>query len=95
MIECYARNERLGLLIPYDRFGMDHEYEPDYVVRISDNRFLIIEVKGWHREDVKDKHEAARCWADAVYLWGKTGKWLFHVNKDSQSLRNELDCITG
>ena len=56
--------------------------------------FLIIEVKGWHREDVKDKHEAPAAGGRSI-LVGKTGKWLFHVNKDSQSLRNELDCITG
>lgn len=91
LIQCYARNERLGFVIPYERFGISHIYEPDFLVKLDDTHFLILEVKGWNREDANVKHQAAQRWVDAVNNWGQMGQWAFHVNRDPQMLLRELE----
>src|SRR5208337_4264970 len=33
-VRCYARNDGLGLTIPYEWYNVDRSYEPDYLVRL-------------------------------------------------------------
>src|SRR4051794_23647327 len=35
LVRFYARNEGLGLSIPYEFLGVDHGYEPDFLVRMT------------------------------------------------------------
>lgn len=89
-IQCYARNEQLGFIIPYDYMKISHNYEPDYLVRLRDGTTLILEVKGMETDQDRAKHQAAQRWVSAVNNWGKQGKWAFHVNRDPQVLVQEL-----
>jgi type III restriction enzyme len=34
-VQFYARNDHMGLTIPYEYMGIDHAYEPDFLVRLS------------------------------------------------------------
>ncbi len=45
---AFVKNEFLGFAIPYIHNGQDHEYYPDYLVRLRDDPpfTLIMEVKG-------------------------------------------------
>ena len=42
----YVRNDRPFLLIPYEYEGVQHHYEPDYLVRLKNGNTLILETKG-------------------------------------------------
>ena len=35
VVECYVRNDHLGLGIPYEHDGISHLYEPDFIVRLT------------------------------------------------------------
>ena len=65
---CYARNDGLGLTIPYEWYNVDRSYEPDYLVRLapsvegSPSLTVVLEIKGLLTEEDKAKHEAARRW---------------------------------
>jgi len=87
----YARNDQLGLTIPYDFMGVSHHYVPDYLVRLRNGVTLVLEIKGMETEKDRAKHQAAKRWAEAVNNWGKLGTWAFHVCKDPQLLGHELD----
>jgi type III restriction enzyme len=89
-VNCYVRNEGLGFQIPYQFEGVSHWYEPDYLVRLTDGRMLVLEVKGHEPEKDKAKHDAANRWISAVTNWGGLGEWTFWVNKDPQLLGHEL-----
>ncbi len=91
---AYARNEQLGLLIPYDYVGVGHVYEPDYLVKLADGRTLILEIKGHQTDQEHAKHAAAKRWVSAVNHWGRLGQWAFHVNRDPQMLAHELRHLT-
>jgi len=89
-VHCYARNDQLGLTIPYDHDGNHHVYVPDYLVRLTDGRILILEVKGFESEQDRAKHDAALQWVRAVNNTRKIGNWTFLVCKNPNELAGEL-----
>jgi len=89
-VKFYARNDHLGLVIPYEYQGLDHGYEPDFLVRLANDLTLILETKGYADDETMAKHNAARRWVTAVNNWGELGPWAFHVCYDPQRLRGEL-----
>lgn len=95
LIHWYAKNEGLGLSIPYEFLGVDHAYEPDFLVRMAPERektqlTLILEAKGFEDNQTTAKHDGARRWVRAVNNWGKLGSWAFHVCRNPQVLEREL-----
>jgi len=89
-VAFYARNDELGLAIPYEYEGQPHAYMPDFLVRLTDGRTVILETKGYEPDMDQAKHEAARRWASAVNHWGQLGTWTFHVCRDPQALAGQL-----
>ena len=95
LVRFYARNEGMDLSIPYEFLGVDHGYEPDFLVRMSmpdgePDLTLVLEVKGFEDNQTTAKHEGARRWVRAVNNWGKLGRWAFHVCRNPQMLEREL-----
>jgi type III restriction enzyme len=95
LVRFYARNEGLELTIPYELFGVDHAYEPDFIVRMATpegepNLTLILEIKGREDNQTAAKHDGAKRWVRAVNAWGKLGRWDFHVCRNPQTLVKEL-----
>jgi type III restriction enzyme len=89
----YARNDHMEFIIPYEYLGVSHSYVPDFLVRLSQNLTLILEIKGYEDEQDRAKHQAAKRWVSAVNNWGQLGQWFFHVCKDPQMLGRELEWL--
>ena len=55
------KNHNLGLEVPYRYGSRTAFYLPDFIVRVDDGRgqedllHLIVEIKGYRREDAKEK----------------------------------------
>jgi type III restriction enzyme len=92
-VAFYARNDELGLAIGYDYEGQPHAYQPDFLLRLTDGRTVILETKGYITDQDRAKHAAAKRWVSAVNHWGQLGAWLFHVCFDPQRLGDELASI--
>lgn len=93
-VRFYARNDALGLVIPYEYMGVAHNYEPDFLVRLEVPEIdftLVLEVKGFEDNQTKAKHGAAKRWVSAVNNWGKLGRWAFHVCRDPAMLEREIE----
>jgi hypothetical protein len=90
LVKSYAKNDRLGLTIPYDYLDIEHTYTPDYLVRFATDVMLLIEIKGEEDNRDKAKHDAARRWISAVNNWGQLGRWELHVCRSPQLLEKEL-----
>ncbi len=63
---------------------MSRIYRPDFIVLIDDGHgdedllHLVVEIKGYRREDAKDKAETMRTyWIPGVNNSGKFGRWAF------------------
>ena len=90
VVDYYVRNDHLGLMIPYEYLQVDHNYEPDFLVRLSNGVILILEIKGKEDNQDRAKHDAARRWVSAVNNWGGLGQWDFHVCYDPYQLDTQL-----
>jgi len=91
----YARNDHLGLFVPYEYDGVHHNYQPDFLVRLASDVTLLLEMKGWESDQDRAKHTAARRWVSAVNNWGQLGEWDFHVCRNPQLLDKELGRLAG
>ncbi len=96
-VKCYARNDHLGLNIRYEYLKVDHDYEPDFIVRMTNDLALLLEIKGYevhNPEQTQAKHSAARRWTTAVNNQGEFGKWDFMVCRDLEVLDQKLrECV--
>ena len=70
--------------MPY-RYGSENRtYVPDFIVRVDDGRGdddllnLIVEIKGYRREDAKEKKATMETyWVPGVNHLGTYGRWAF------------------
>ncbi|MGE5486806.1 MAG: BPTD_3080 family restriction endonuclease [bacterium] len=92
-VAFYARNDHLGLTIPYEYMGIDHAYEPDFLVRLANGLTVVLEIKGYEDDQTKAKHTAAKRWVEAVNNWGQLGTWVFHVCRNPQLLDKEMEFL--
>ena len=95
LVVSYAKNDHLGLNIPYEFDRVSHYYEPDFLIRLVGGATLIVEIKGYQTSQDSAKHDAARRWVSAVNNWGKMGRWEFHVCRDPQMLEDELQSFAA
>lgn len=83
-VRAYVKNHNLGLEVPY-RFGSEiRRYRPDFIVLIDDGHdekdplHLIVEIKGYRREDAKEKKSTMETyWVPGVNHLGTYGRWAF------------------
>jgi type III restriction enzyme len=83
-IRAYVKNHNLGLEVPY-RYGSEmRKYRPDFIVQVDDGHgdddllHLIVEIKGYRREDAKEKKATMETyWIPAINHAGKHGRWEF------------------
>jgi type III restriction enzyme len=81
---AYVKNQNLGLEVPY-RYGSEtRTYIPDFVILVDDGHgpedplHLIVEIKGYRREDAKDKKLTMDTyWIPGVNNLRAYGRWAF------------------
>lgn len=83
-VRAYVKNHNLGFDVPYRHGSESHNYRPDFIVLVDDGRgdddllHLVVEVKGYRREDAKDKKlTAEHYWIPGVNSSAKFGRWAF------------------
>ncbi len=81
-VKAYVKNHNLGLEVPYQYGSMKRTYLPDFIVLVDDGHEdplnLIIEIKGYRREDAKEKKSTMDIyWVPGVNNLGEYGRWAF------------------
>ncbi|MBW8371484.1 MAG: DEAD/DEAH box helicase family protein [Thiobacillus sp.] len=83
-VRAYVKNHNLGLEVPY-RYGSEtRTYLPDFIVLVDDGHgeddplHLIVEIKGYRREDAKEKKSTMDTyWVPGVNNLKQYGRWAF------------------
>ncbi|MFA6412255.1 MAG: DEAD/DEAH box helicase family protein [Syntrophales bacterium] len=83
-VRAYVKNHNLGLEVPY-RYGSEtRRYIPDFIVLVDDGNGeedplrLIVEIKGYRREDAKEKKATMEIyWVPGVNNIKQYGRWAF------------------
>lgn len=92
---AYVKNQNLGLEVPY-RYGSESRtYLPDFIVLVDDGHddplHLVVEIKGYRREDDKNKKETIETyWVPGVNNLGAHGRWAFAEFADMYVMESEF-----
>ena len=78
-VVAYAKNDHLGFQIVYLWNGVRRRYLPDFLVRFSNGRTLVLEIKGEDSEQNRAKRAALEIWVQAVNAKGGFGLWCCDV----------------
>jgi type III restriction enzyme len=95
-VRAYVKNQGLGLDVPY-RYGSEvRTYIPDFIVQVDDGHEdalnLIVEVKGYRKEDAKDKKLTMESyWIPGVNNLGNYGRWAFAELTDVYTMELEFE----
>ncbi len=94
---AYTKNHNLGLEVPY-RYGSEmRKYLPDFIVLVDDGYgpknplHLVVEIKGYRREDAKEKKSTMDTyWVPGVNHLGTYGRWAFAELTEGYQIRADF-----
>ena len=82
-VKAWVKNDHLGFVVEYiDGKGKMRKYAPDFIVRLSNGDFVILEVKGKKKKQDIQKWDFMRNWTKAVSQSLKKN-WHFKISQDS------------
>ena len=95
---AYVKNHNLGLEVPY-RYGSEmRTYIPDFIVLVDDGNgeedplHLVVEIKGYRREDAKEKKNTMEAyWVPGVNNHGNYGRWAFAEFVDVWEMQSDFE----
>jgi len=96
MVKAYVKNHNLGLEVPY-RYGSEKRtYIPDFIVLVDDRQpdplHLVVEIKGYRREDAKEKKNTMETyWVPGVNNLGTYGRWAFAEFREVFRIESDFD----
>jgi len=89
-VQSWAKNDHLGLEILYVYRGVVRKYRPDFIIRLNDGRFLILETKGRDTEKDQTKRRFLEEWVRGVNEHGGFGEWSWAVSRHPGEVRDVL-----
>ena len=97
-VKAYVKNQGLGLEVPY-RYGSEtRRYLPDFIVVVDDGHgaqdllHLVVEIKGYRREDAKEKKATMDTyWVPAVNNMGTLGRWAFAELTEMYQIESDFE----
>lgn len=79
LVEAYSKNDHLGFQVYYLWNGARRRFIPDFLVRLTSGKTLVLEIKGEDSEQNKAKRAALAAWVEGVNQKGGFGRWCWDV----------------
>jgi len=96
-VRAYVKNHGLGFEVPYKFMGEARHYRPDFIVLIDDGHGnvdllrLIVEIKGYRRQDAREKKETMETyWIPGVNHLKSHGRWAFAEFTDVYTIQTDF-----
>ncbi len=97
-VKAYVKNHNLGFEVPYRHASVTRTYLPDFIVLVDDGHgeddllHLIVEIKGYRREDAKEKKTTMDVyWVPGVNNHRRYGRWAFAEFTDVYEIQREFN----
>jgi len=97
-VKAYVKNHNLGLEVPYRMGSESRRYLPDFVVVVDDGHgpddllHLVVEIKGYRREDAKEKKSTMDTyWIPGVNNLQTMGRWAFAELTEIYRIETDFD----
>ena len=79
-VTAFAKNDHLGFGILYTYGGVPHYYYPDFLIRLDNEKILVLETKGQDNPQVQAKRNALSEWIEAVNSLKEYGEWRSDIS---------------
>ena len=97
-VRAYVKNQGLGFEVPYRHASEARRYIPDFIVLVDDGEgdadllHLVVEIKGYRKEDAKEKKQTMEAyWVPGVNSLGTHGRWAFVELTDLYDFENAFN----
>lgn len=80
LVTSFVKNDHLGFFILYNFKGVIRKYYPDFLIRLMNGEYLILETKGVDSQQNQTKREFLNEWVKAVNTHGGFEKWNWDVS---------------
>jgi type III restriction enzyme len=77
---AWVKNDHLGFEVVYVFDGVVRKYYPDFLIKLSDGKTLVLETKGQTNRQVAAKRKALEEWVAAVNSIGEYGQWCYDTS---------------
>ena len=89
-VRAWVKNDHIGFEITYSFKGVIHKFRPDFLIRLSNSKTLILEVKGQDDQQQQTKREFLSEWVRAVNGQGGFGIWAADVSRHPADIHEIL-----
>jgi type III restriction enzyme len=89
-VAAWVKNDHLGFEITYSYKGVIRKFRPDYLVRLTSGKMLVLEVKGQDTQEQQTKREFLDEWIRAVNGDGGFGTWVAAVSRHPGDIHEVL-----
>jgi len=89
-VVAYAKNDHLGFQVYYLWNGARRRFLPDFLVRLSNGKTLVLEIKGVDDPQNKAKRAALSAWVEGVNQKGGFGVWCCDVAFELAQIEDAL-----
>lgn len=90
-VEAWVKNDHLGFEIMYVFDGVVRRYRPDFIIRLANGDYLVLEVKGVDTQQDQVKRKYLDEWVQAVNVDGRFGRWKWAVSFGPSDLPDIID----
>jgi type III restriction enzyme len=90
-VKSFVKNDHLNFTILYNFQGVIRKYYPDFIVKLTNGEYLVLETKGKNDELAKTKGEYLREWINAVNTQGGFGTWHQAISLHPSDLEGILE----
>jgi type III restriction enzyme len=89
-VEAWVKNDHLGFEVLYVYRGVVRKYRPDFLIRLTNGRMLVLEVKGEDDQQNQTKRQFLDEWCRAVNEQGGFGAWSWDVSRQPADVKDIL-----
>ncbi|MDZ7761693.1 MAG: DEAD/DEAH box helicase family protein [Desulfovermiculus sp.] len=81
-VAAWVKNDHLGFEILYVYRGVVRKYRPDFIIRLTNGDYVVLETKGQDTEKDRTKRKFLDEWVQGVNEHGGFGQWSWAVSQD-------------
>ena len=94
-VAAWVKNDHLGFTIIYNFKGVVRKYLPDFLVKLANGEFLILETKGQDSDQNRTKRSFLQEWVKAVNNHKGFGKWHEAISFNPNDLEGILQRVNS
>ncbi|MBI1928786.1 DEAD/DEAH box helicase family protein [Candidatus Poribacteria bacterium] len=89
-VQSYVKNDHLNFCILYNHKGVIRKFYPDFIIRLKNGNYLILETKGQDSDQNRTKRAFLNEWVKAINEQGNFGKWHSDVSFHPSDLEDKI-----